>query len=82
MTMGSIAFQSTTPVVSVEAIASVSQGGFVVVPAGPAPATNFVYSIRDFDPQLFTGLTFLNPGGSPANVTLRSSGMCVLTTTQ
>jgi len=68
---GSIVFQSTTPVVSAEAIASVSQSGFVVIPAGPAPATNFVFSIRDFNPQFFIGMAFLNPSGSTANVTLR-----------
>ncbi len=70
-TVGSIAFQSTAPVITTEAIISVAQNGFVVTPAATQSDTNFVFSIRDFDPLFFLGLTFLNPGGTTASVTLR-----------
>jgi hypothetical protein len=70
-TVGSITFQSTTPVIATEAIMSIAENGFVVTPAATQPDTNYVFSIEDFDPQFFVGLTFLNPGTTPANVTVR-----------
>src|SRR5437016_5197011 len=70
-TLGSIVFQSTTPVIAAEAIASANQSGFVVIPAGPQPDTNFVFSVRDFNPQVFIGLVFLNPSSSIANLMLQ-----------
>src|SRR5438105_7249661 len=70
-TVGSITFQSTTPVIATEAIISVAENGFVVTPAATQFDTNYVFSIRDFDPLFFVGLTFLNPDGTTANVALR-----------
>jgi hypothetical protein len=70
--IGSITFESNVAVVATEAIASESQGGFTLIPSGPGADTNFVFSIRDFNPSLFTGFTFYNPGASPARLTLRN----------
>jgi hypothetical protein len=83
-TVGCIVFQSTTPVVAAEAIASVSQNSFVVLPVGPQPNTNFVFSIRASNPQSLLGLAFLNPGTAPANLTLQDisdNGAAISSTT-
>ncbi|MBI2150401.1 MAG: hypothetical protein HYU27_07330 [Acidobacteria bacterium] len=72
LVIGSVSFESSTPIIATEAIASESQGGFTLVPAGPDPATNFVFSIRDFNKDSFTGFTFLNSGESVARLTLRN----------
>jgi len=84
ITVGSVVFQSTMPVVAAEAIASVSQSGFVVLPVGPQANTNFVFSVRDSNPQSFLGLALLNPSASPANLTLQyisDAGAAVASTT-
>src|SRR3989454_2077544 len=84
ITVGSIVFQSTAPVVAAEAISGVSQSGFVVLPVGPQPNTNFVFSIRNSNPQSFLGLALLNPSASPANLTLQyisDAGALVSSTT-
>jgi hypothetical protein len=70
-TVGSITFQSTIPVIATEAIVSIAENGFVVTPAATQSDTNYVFSVRDFDPLFFVGLTFLNPDGNTANVALR-----------
>src|SRR5579862_157487 len=69
---GAIQFTSTSGVIATEAIAGVSQTSFVLRPAGPQQDTNFVFPVRNFNPQFFTGLSFLNPDPTtPANLTLR-----------
>ena len=70
-TSGHIAFQSTTGIIAAEAIAGISRTSFVVTGAGPQPDTTFIFSVRDYNPQFFTGFSFLNPGQSAAHLTLR-----------
>jgi hypothetical protein len=69
---GSITFNSTTPVIATELITDVRQGGFVLMPLGPQPDFNFVFSVRNFDPQFFLRLNLLDlPGQPAATITLR-----------
>ncbi|MBI4475105.1 MAG: hypothetical protein HY646_20730 [Acidobacteria bacterium] len=72
LVIGSVSLESSTPVIATEAIASETQGAFILAPAGPDAATNFVFSIRDFNKDSFTGFTFLNSGGPAARLTLRN----------
>src|SRR5204863_1858362 len=82
--VGSVVFQSTAPVIAAEAIASVSQSGFVVLPVGPQRNTNFVFSVPDSNLQSFLGLALLNPSTSTANLTVQEisdAGAAISSTT-
>jgi hypothetical protein len=68
---GFISVQTGGPAVTSAAIGFAS-GGFVVSPGAPAPNTNFAFATDAPNPQFFTGLTFLNPAGTPATVTIRN----------
>lgn len=72
LVIGSVSLESSTPVIATGAIASETQGAFTLVPSGPDPAANFVFSIRDFNKDSFTGFTFLNSSESVARLTLRN----------
>lgn len=71
MTVGSITLQSVTPIVVTAAIGSVSQSSLVVSSNAGAPDRNFAFTTRQVDRQFFSGFTFMNPGGTTADLTLR-----------
>jgi len=70
LTLGSINIDSASPTI-ISAAIGVSAGGFVVTRATNSTSTNFAFAIDPVVPQFFTGFTFLNPGSTPATLTIR-----------
>src|SRR5262249_10099041 len=70
LTLGSINIDTASPSI-VSAAVGVSPGGFVVTRAANSTSTNFAFAIDPVVPQFFTGFTFLNPGSTPATLTIR-----------
>jgi hypothetical protein len=70
--IGLISVQSTIPVVTTTALASVAQNGMVLIPTAEAPNTNFVFRTIAANPVLFTGFALQNPTSSTARLTIRN----------
>jgi carboxypeptidase family protein len=70
MQMGSLEVDSTTPLISSVALASVAQNGIFVMQPAEQANTNFAYRTRAADPQFFLGLAFRNTSATAANLTL------------
>jgi hypothetical protein len=67
---GSIRIDSSSPVITTTALASVAQNGIVLMPTADAPSTTLAFRVRKADPLFYTGLAFRNLNATPANLTL------------
>jgi hypothetical protein len=68
--MGSLEIDSTTPLISSLALASVAQNGILVTPPAEQANTNFAYRTRAADPQSFLGLAFRNTSATVGNLSV------------
>ncbi len=68
--MGWIDINGAQPVVATAGVGTTQGGSLVLVPASNARDTSFALPIRGFSREIFTGLSFMNRNGTPADVTL------------
>ena len=68
--LGWIDVSGTQPLMATAGVGTTLGGSLVLIPASTARETSFALPIRGFSREIFTGLSFMNRNGTPANLTL------------
>ena len=68
--MGSIAVVGSQPLVATTALGNSGANSLVMIPSDAVSRANFAFKTDEVNREAFNGLTFINPGSTPAALTL------------